>query len=194
MFRRFISTVRKLTKQCASCDSPLPTPLPACHKCGTITPIHPTVRFHDIFALPDRPNPFIVDPLLLKRRFREAQAVCHPDTWASKGQAYHALSDPLRRAEYILKQHGMPIAEGDQLDDVEFISEIMQRREDIDEAEDADGLARIVEANAVKIKQTIEHLEDAVGREKWAIAKDAAVRLKYLEGIGAAGKEKREEM
>ncbi|KAJ7492615.1 hypothetical protein FB451DRAFT_1219038 [Mycena latifolia] len=206
MFRRLLST---LSKKCPACAHPLPTPLPACSSCGTISPIPQAVPFHDLFALPARPNPFVIDPVLLKRRFREAQAVCHPDTWASKGQhkqdiaqalsarlneAYNALADPLRRAEYILEQNGLPIAEGDQLDDLEFISEIMQMRESIDEAQDADELARIVDDNAAKIDETVGELEGAVGREEWASVKDAAVRLKYLEGIGAAGRQKREEL
>ncbi|KAJ6509539.1 hypothetical protein C8R47DRAFT_1099076 [Mycena vitilis] len=158
--RRFLST---LASRCTSCSQPLPTPLPACNRCGSISPIPPATSFHDIFALPSRPNPFVVDPVLLKRRFRQAQAACHPDSWASKGQhqqdiaqslssrvneAYNSLLNPLRRAEYILEQHGWPISEHDQLDDLEFISEIMQARESIDEAADADELAHIVEDNA----------------------------------------------
>lgn len=83
LFRRLLST---LSSRCSSCSQPLPTPLPACNKCGSISPIPPSIPFHDLFALPYRPNPFLVDPVLLKRRFREAQAVCHPDSWASKGQ------------------------------------------------------------------------------------------------------------
>jgi hypothetical protein len=63
-------------------------------------------------------------------------------------EAYNSLSQPLRRAEYILEQNGMPIAEGDQLDDMEFISEIMQVRESIDDAEDIQELSHVVDDNA----------------------------------------------
>ncbi|KAJ7293580.1 hypothetical protein C8J57DRAFT_1444758 [Mycena rebaudengoi] len=199
--RRFASTL------CASCSHPLPTPIPACTTCWNIAPIPDSLPFHDIFALPSRPNPFIVDSGLLKRRFREAQAICHPDSWASKGQdkqdiaqsvssrvneAYHSLSQPLRRAEYILEQNGMPIAEGDQLDDMEFISEIMQVRESIDDAEDIQELSHVVDDNAAKIAETVSELERVVGAGEWVRVKEAAVRLKYLEGIGRAGKLKME--
>lgn len=147
----------------------------------------------------------MVDAQLLKRRFREAQAVCHPDTWASKGQdkedvaqalsarlneAYTSLADPLLRAEYLLEQNGLAIAEGEQLDDVEFITEIMEMREAMDEAESADEVARLVEENAGKIAETVEVLSGAVGRSEWDAAKTAAVRLKYLSGIRAAGRER----
>ncbi|KAF8216239.1 hypothetical protein K438DRAFT_1560441 [Mycena galopus ATCC 62051] len=204
--RRFLST---LTTRCSSCSQSLPTPLPACNRCGSISPIPPSTSFHDIFALPSRPNPFVVDTALLKRRFREAQAACHPDSWASKGQhkqdiaqnlssqvneAYNSLLHPLRRAEYILEQNGLPMSENDKLDDLEFISEIMEARENIDEAADEDELARMVDENTAKIEETVGILERAVGAQEWASAKDAAVRLKYLEGIGAAGAQKREEL
>ncbi|KAJ7706179.1 hypothetical protein B0H17DRAFT_1036055 [Mycena rosella] len=198
--RRFLSTLSStLSKTCASCSRPLPTPLPACNSCGTISPIPASVPFHDIFALPARPNPFIVDPLLLKRRFREAQAVCHPDTWASKGQhkqdiaqalssrlneAYHSLADPLRRAEYILEQNGLPIAEGDQLDDLEFIRRSCRR-------------ARASTRQTMRTSSRASNgggSRGRRGRREWPRVKEAAVRLKYLEGIGAAGKQKREEI
>ncbi|KAJ7634308.1 hypothetical protein DFH06DRAFT_1221655 [Mycena polygramma] len=109
-------------------------------------------------------------------------------------EAYNSLLNPLRRAEYILEQHGLPISENDQLDDLEFISEIMQARESIDEATDADELAHIVDDNAAKIAETVAAIERAVGLEEWQTVKEAAVRLKYLEGIGEAGAQKREEL
>ncbi|KAJ7786315.1 hypothetical protein B0H16DRAFT_27109 [Mycena metata] len=204
--RRLLST---LSSRCSSCSQTLPTPLPACTRCGSISPIPPSTSFHDIFALPSRPNPFVVDAALLKRRFREAQAVCHPDSWASKGQhkqdisqsvssrlneAYNALLRPLPRAEYILEQHGLPISEHDQLDDLEFIAEIMQARESIDEATDAAELAAVVDETGAQIEETVRVLEQAVGAEEWVSVKEAAVRLKYLESIAAAGKEKGEEL
>ncbi|KAJ7630940.1 hypothetical protein FB45DRAFT_990811 [Roridomyces roridus] len=204
MFRRLLSTLR-----CTGCSRPLPTPLPACNNCGSISPVAPSVPFHDLFDLPSRPNPFVVDPVLLKRRFRQAQAVCHPDSWASKGQhkqdiaqslstrlneAYTSLADPLKRAEYILELNGLPISETEQLDNIEFISEIMQVRESIDEAEDAEELSKVVDENTGKIAKTINELEKAVGLEEWGRVKEGAVRLKYLEGIGAAARVKSEEI
>jgi len=75
----------KSTNTCPSCSSPLPTPLPACTTCWYISPLPSTVTLHEIFGLPSHPNPFIVDISNLKQRFRESQAICHPDSWASKG-------------------------------------------------------------------------------------------------------------
>jgi molecular chaperone HscB len=50
------------------------------------------------------------------------------------GLAWSTLRDPLPRAEYILKLHNIEIAEEDQLEDLELISEILEVREDLENA------------------------------------------------------------
>jgi len=50
------------------------------------------------------------------------------------GVAWSTLRDPLPRAEYILKLNGIEIAEEDQLDDFELISEILEIREELENA------------------------------------------------------------
>lgn len=72
-------------KPCPACSKPLPSFVPACTKCWNIFSISPDVAHHELFGLPYEPNPFIVDLSALKQRFRQAQAVCHPDMWAAKG-------------------------------------------------------------------------------------------------------------
>lgn len=89
-FRSFHSSSARLNKalskkSCPSCSHPLPSPLPACTNCGHISGLPQDVKYHDIFALPYEPNPFVIDTTVLKQRFREAQSICHPDSWASKG-------------------------------------------------------------------------------------------------------------
>lgn len=39
---------------------------------------------HEILGVPYEPNPFRVDVSQLKRAFRAAQAVVHPDRWVAK--------------------------------------------------------------------------------------------------------------
>jgi hypothetical protein len=79
---RFYSQSQPL---CPSCSKPLPTPLPACPNCAYIAALPPHSSYHDVFGLPEEPNPFAIDTVELKRRFRQAQAICHPDAWTTKG-------------------------------------------------------------------------------------------------------------
>lgn len=72
--------------RCPKCSIVLPTPLPACPNCFYIQRLDNTVPYHDLFQLPFEPNPFVVDTYQLKRRYLEAQKVCHPDGWATHGE------------------------------------------------------------------------------------------------------------
>lgn len=80
---RLQSTARP-SRPCPSCGRPLASNLPACTACGSIHPLPPNVPHHALFGLPVEPNPFAIDLPTMKQRFREAQASCHPDAWASK--------------------------------------------------------------------------------------------------------------
>jgi hypothetical protein len=70
---------------CPSCSRPLPSPVPACTNCWNIFSLPPDISHHELLGLSYEPNPFSVDLSALKHQFRQAQAVCHPDAWASKG-------------------------------------------------------------------------------------------------------------
>lgn len=82
----FHSTPTRFTqlKSCPVCNQPLPSQVPACNKCWNIFALPPNVTHHELLGLSYDPNPFVVDISTLKRRFREAQSICHPDSWASK--------------------------------------------------------------------------------------------------------------
>lgn len=145
----------------------------------------------------------MIDLPTLKKRFRQAQSVCHPDSWASKNpdkvgvaqslsarvnHAYQTLLNPLPRIEYILETHGVHLAETDKAEDLGFMMEIMEAREAIDEAEEAGEVEAILEQNSAEISQTIKELENLVKEEGWAAAKSGAIRLRYLLGIEKAAK------
>jgi len=84
----------RLLSLCQACSRPLPTNLPACTACSSIHPLPSHVSHHHLFGLDEGSNPFLVDLPTLKKRFRDAQAACHPDTWASKSPVYLFLLFP----------------------------------------------------------------------------------------------------
>ena len=69
--------------RCPKCNIVLPTPLPACPNCHYISRLDNSVLHHNLFQLPFEPNPFVLDTFKLKRRYLEAQKICHPDAWAT---------------------------------------------------------------------------------------------------------------
>ncbi|KAF8642293.1 hypothetical protein AX16_009563 [Volvariella volvacea WC 439] len=196
-----LRSLSTLASSCPACGARLSTTLPACNNCWYISSLPPSTTLHQIFNLPEEPNPFRVDIPTLKQRFREAQAVCHPDSWTSKGankqdvaqslssginDAYQRLLKPLSRAEYILERNEFPITEHDQLTDMEFILEIMQQREAIEEAGERDMVYEVAKENDAKIQETIGEIERLMEEQKWGEAKEVVIRLRYLEGIGRA--------
>ncbi|KAG1864207.1 hypothetical protein DFJ58DRAFT_205689 [Suillus subalutaceus] len=202
------SVVTSLTKTCPSCGTILPTALPVCPNCNYIARIHDSISYHDILGLPYEPNPFVVDAALLKRRFIEGQRVSHPDAWATKSElqrdialdvsntlnaAYKALSSPLHRIEYILQRNGLMVAEADPLEDLELISEIMEVREEI-EAGDVERIRTLEEDNDNKIREVVNTVIKSVAEKNWEETKVAAVRLKYLNGIAEAIKQRLDDM
>ncbi|KAI6136637.1 hypothetical protein F5141DRAFT_1075797 [Pisolithus sp. B1] len=200
-----------LTKTCPSCGGLLPTRLPVCSSCNWIAGVHHSIPYHELMGLPYSPNPFVVDTALLKRRFLEAQRICHPDAWATKTEpekrralelsntvnaAYKALKSPLHRIEYILKRNGIETEEADQLDDIELIDEIMQAREEIDSVQpgNPERLHGLRDRNDAKMSQLIKTIEGLVAKGDWRETKSAAVRLKYLDGIEQAIRRRLEDM
>lgn len=61
--------------------------------------------------------------------------------------AYQRLLKPLARAEYILERNGHPMSEEDKLDDMIFISQVMEAREEIENADNPVSIQAIRDEN-----------------------------------------------
>ncbi|NNC16045.1 Fe-S protein assembly co-chaperone HscB [Corallococcus exiguus] len=147
------------------------------------------MRTHfDVFGLP---RSHAVDVPALEKQYRELSLQLHPDrvgpgdakarlaavegTTALNG-AFKTLKDPVRRAFYLLKLHGVDLDREDagaQKDmPLEFLEEVMELREALDEAIAAKDLPR---AQAMA--------KDVAGR-KAAALQEAVASLGTLEGAG----------
>ena len=108
---------------------------------------------------------FDVDLPSVEKRYRELQRVLHPDRHvggspadrrASLGkavevnEAWRLLRDPIRRAEALLRRHGVRIEEGKEpKPEPEFLMEMMEQREALSEARasgDAAAVERLADA------------------------------------------------
>ncbi|KAF9270216.1 Co-chaperone Hsc20 [Marasmius fiardii PR-910] len=197
------------SKICPNCSRPLPSALPACTKCWHINPIDPETRPHAVLDIPYSPNPFEIDEGMLKRNFRQSQAACHPDAWSSKGpdkhstaeqlsaainNAYQTLLNPLSRIEYLLAANMHGLDETDKVEDLEFLDQIMTAREEIHSAETKEDLQAVTQENQDMINETLEDISQLVKTESWGEAKEAAIRLRYLDGIRKAVQESQGKM
>ncbi|KAH9950340.1 Co-chaperone Hsc20 [Amylocystis lapponica] len=186
---------------CPQCSTPLPTPLPVCPRCSYISTIPSSMSYHEMLGSQYEPNPFLVDNLELKNRFRDLQSVIHPDRWVgtSEGQqtaaaimsarineALYSLTHPLRRIEYILEREGHGRLETDSVDDPELLMEIMDARETLAAAESSEEAEEVRSENAEKLKEISTEIESLVAAKDWPAVRVAAVKLKYLYGIDFA--------
>ncbi|KAI9572966.1 hypothetical protein HD554DRAFT_1985728, partial [Boletus coccyginus] len=195
-------------RTCPSCGAGLPTALPVCPTCRYIGRVQDSITHHELLGLPYGPNPFVVDTGELKRRFLEAQRLCHPDGWATRSEgdreaalavsnavngAYKTLVSPMERIGYVLGRHGQAVGEGEQVEDMGLIMEVMAAREAVEQG-GVEGLAALKAANdgKYKVRGAVGTIEGAVGRSDWGAAKAGAVRLKYLLSIEDAIRQRAE--
>jgi molecular chaperone HscB len=94
------------------------------------------------------------------------------------------------------------MSESDQVNDMAFISHVMEARETIEEGEDDREIGILTEENdgvfseksvvtktdinTERIKDTVAEIERLVAERDWVRMKEAAIRLRYLEGIRRA--------
>lgn len=122
-------------------------------------------------------------------------------------RAYRTLLSPLDRAQYILSLHGVEESETEKLQDEEFIMQVMEARQEVEEASSPAEIDRIKEINKGgyliiislnsplnfvpldRIDGTIRELATHIGEKDWEAARKLTVQLKYWLGIENAAKE-----
>lgn len=107
-------------------------------------------------------------------------------------EAYAVLGDDLRRAEYILSVNAQGTEETDKIDDPMLLAEILEAREELEEAETHEEIDRIRQANKEHVAGIVGSLEQAFSGTPpdLAEAKLLAVQLRYWMNLEKAAKEK----
>ncbi len=158
---------------------------PFCAACGKIAARPPGATHFDVFGLP---RAYDVEVPALEKQYRELSLKLHPDRFAQAeakerrlsleqttalNEAYKTLKDGTKRAFYLLKLQGVDLEREDagaQKDmPLEFLEEVMELREALDEAMGAKDLDR-----ARKMGAEVE------GRRKAAL-QEAVDTLRTLE-------------
>jgi molecular chaperone HscB len=131
--------------------------------------------FFDFFGLGRKLN---VDEAELQKRFYDLSRQWHPDRFSRKSaqeqadaleatailnDGYRTLRDPVRRAEYLLKEEGFPIGEQRSKDvPPELLEEVFELNMMLEELKSGDETAR---PQLEQAEQNFLGLRDAVDRE-----------------------------
>lgn len=145
---------------------------------------------------PPPKSPFNPDLKRLRREFLQLQAKSHPDLASSDkkrqaeatsmriNEAYKALQDPLKRAQYLLSLRGIDVEdESAKLSENALLMEVMEAREAVEEVENEEELASIREENNGRIDASVGVLEEAFAAEDVERAAQEAIRLRYWMNI-----------
>lgn len=133
------------------------------------------------FELFGQPARFAVDTAALEARYRELQREVHPDRFALASpaeqrvsmqlatrvnEAYQTLKSPLRRADYLLRLHGVdPQFETNTSMPAAFLNEQLELREALGEAARGNDAERL------------EQLAAQLGRERERLLEELAVQM-----------------
>ncbi|CEG66256.1 Putative Fe-S protein assembly co-chaperone HscB [Rhizopus microsporus] len=173
--------------------------------CNVIQPIPPELNFFHLFEAGNgdtKQEPtFDIDLKALRRRFLLLQQKAHPDSYSNShkreheyaqlqssviNKAYNTLKNPLTRAKYILQQQGQKIEEHDSLENPELLMEVMELREELEEASSKEELEAIKQKNDEKYKETVQKLKDAFDKKDYMHAKELTIELQYWASIQKA--------
>lgn len=148
---------------------------------------------------PQGPPPhatFTPDLKQLRKEFLQLQAKAHPDLAPASqkrhaealsariNEAYKTLQDPLKRAQYLLSQHGIDVDdESAKLSESELLMEVMEAREAVEEAENEEDLIDIRAENSERIDKSVAILSEAFAQEEMDKAAREAIKLRYWMNI-----------
>jgi molecular chaperone HscB len=190
---------------CWSCRAPQGS-VDVCAACGAIQPL-PAGR--DWFQVLGLPRAFAIDPAALERRFRDLSRQFHPDRFAQAraperrisldrstaiNDAYRTLRDPVRRAAYLLKLHGITVDDEGRTGGTKvtlppsFLEEVLELREgflDADSPEQKAAMVDQVRAQRVAVMASVERRLTSLSASPTEVELRAAgedlAKLRYFE-------------
>ncbi|KAE8373338.1 HSCB C-terminal oligomerization domain-containing protein [Aspergillus bertholletiae] len=172
---------------------------------------HYTIFPKTLPAGPPPSSPFHISVSDLRREFLQLQGIIHPDKYpagpskqqaealsARINEAYRTLSDPLARAQYLLREmHDIDVTAEDGAAhhalDPETLMEVMEVQETIEEVGAEPGaestIAELKKQNEARVVDCVEKLANAFDKGDMESARQECVRLRFWYNIAQGLKE-----
>ncbi|CAO3643355.1 unnamed protein product [Cunninghamella echinulata] len=175
------SEKEKLHKVCWKCNHIASRAAVSCEntECGVIQPTVPELNFYELLSAGTAHPDSYSNATEREHKYAEIQS-------SLLNKAYHTLKDPLARAQYLLAQKGVEIDESESLHNPTLLMEVMEVREELEEATTDNDVEAIKNENDEKIKETVANLSRAFADNDLDLAKDYSIQLQYWENIRRA--------
>lgn len=167
-----------------------------CSKCKVLQEPPENVTYFDIMGIP---KSYDVTVTQIQKKYKELQKLLHPDKFSTKSEkekeiseyfsslvnkAYTTLSHPLKRGLYMLKLNNIIISEETDSINAEFLMEIMEKNEEIDEADnDREKIKQLMQENERLLSNLTKDVADAFRKEDIKKAETLLIRMKYYDTI-----------
>ncbi len=159
----------------------------------------------DYFQLFNLQVGYAIEMQQLKQLFRELQKVVHPDHFSHTSEAqrrmamqkatqindaYQTLSDPVKRAYYLLSYYGV-VREGERThQDTQFLMEQMELREALDAARCAEDPLPVLQDLQTQVRERMQYLMQGLEQlftehsvESLQKAADDSDKLRFLQRL-----------
>ncbi|KAJ1983836.1 molecular chaperone [Dimargaris verticillata] len=184
-------------KQCWKCKAILPVHALICTngKCGAVVPLSDHVNYFDVLV--GTPT-FDIDVQDVRKRFLRAQQQTHPDNFSVLGEmdrrmaetqsswlnrAYNTLKNPYERAKYMLELQGIYISEEESIQEPEFLEQVFEINEALDDAVDKKAVKAIKVDNDERIKHVSSQLSEAFEQSDLMEARILTIKLRYWDNV-----------
>lgn len=166
-----------------------------CMSCGCVQEPKQNLNHFEIFK---ETAHFDIDSRNLKVKFRRLQTLLHPDKFATRSEkekdysaeqsarvnrAYQILRRPMDRGLYLLELHGKPLLEDEIQLPSEFLSEIMEINETLDECKSAKALESVRHVNDAKLQMLFSGVSLSFKEKNISKARTLLSKLKYFTNI-----------
>ncbi|GJQ79926.1 hypothetical protein Trydic_g18370 [Trypoxylus dichotomus] len=166
-----------------------------CESCHTIQNPHERSNYFKVFNLDVT---YDVNQRNLANSYRKMQSVLHPDKFSNKSdiekeisaeysslvnKAYKTLQTPINRAIHLLSLNNEIISEDNKSDNPEFLMEIMELNEEIDQANSHEKLKLLEEKNNLALDECSKEVSKYFKDGDISKAKEAVIRMKYYNAI-----------
>jgi len=153
--------------------------------------------FFHLFSIPATWN---IDRVEIDAQYRKLQQEFHPDKYATKSdverkmavqasslvnEAYHTLTCPLRRAQYLLRLQGIDSGQGNHTtDDREFLTQQILLREELAELEVEKNAHEAITDFEARLQEQYESLqtkfEDCYKAANYEAASGTVVKMQFF--------------